>query len=138
MPGYVHIVDDDARFAAAMERRLKHAGYEVAVYASAQELLDHLPNDGIPSCILLDVQIPDLDGPALQQRLSELGSPLPIIFLTGYLDIPVTVRAIKAGAEDFFTKPVSSDDLLSGLSHGMKWLAISRESWTSFARLSQS
>ena len=97
MPGYVHIVDDDARFAAAMERRLKHAGYEVAVYASAQELLDHLPNDGIPSCILLDVQIPDLDGPALQRRLSELGSTLPIIFLTGYLDIPVTVRDHQGG-----------------------------------------
>jgi FixJ family two-component response regulator len=127
MPGYVHIVDDDARFAAAMERRLKHAGYEVAVYASAQELLDHLPNDGIPSCILLDVQIPDLDGPALQQRLSELGSPLPIIFLTGYLDILVTVRAIKAGAEDFFTKPVSSDDLLPAIERAFARHEVARD-----------
>ena len=113
--GLVHIVDDDARFATAMERRLRHAGYEVAVYASSQELLDRLPSDSIPSCILLDVQIPDLDGTALQKRLRELGSTLPIIFLTGYLNIPVTVRAIKAGAEDFFIKPVSSDDLLPAI-----------------------
>jgi RNA polymerase sigma factor (sigma-70 family) len=115
VPGWVHIVDDDARFATAMERRLKHAGYEVSVNASAQQLLDGLASVSIPSCILLDVQIPDLDGPALQRRLSELGSTLPIIFLTGYLDIPVTVRAIKAGAENFFTKPVSSDDLLPAI-----------------------
>jgi hypothetical protein len=58
VPGFVHVVDDDARFATAMERRLKHAGYEVAVYASAQELLDRFPSDSVPSCILLDVQIP--------------------------------------------------------------------------------
>jgi RNA polymerase sigma factor (sigma-70 family) len=130
VPGFVHIVDDDARFATAMERRLKHAGYEVAVYASAQELLDCLPSDSIPSCILLDVQIPDLDGPALQTRLSELGSTLPIIFLSGYFDIPVTVRAIKAGAEDFFTKPVSSDDLLPAIERAFARHQTSREQRT--------
>ena len=127
MPGFVHIVDDDAQFATAMERRLKHAGYEVAVYASAQELLDGLPSDRIPSCILLDVQIPDLDGPALQRRLSELGSTLPIIFLTGYPDIPVTVRTIKAGAENFFTKPVSSEDLLPAIERALVHHQASRE-----------
>ena len=63
-------------------------------------------------CILLDVRIPGLSGPELQERLSELGSTLPIIFLTGYPDIPTTVRTIKAGADDFLTKPVSSDELL--------------------------
>jgi len=72
----------------AMERRLKHSGYEVATYASAQLLLDRLPTENVPGCILLDVQIPGLDGPALQTRLSELGSTLPIIFLTGHPDIP--------------------------------------------------
>ena len=92
-----------------MERRLKHAGYEVATYASAQDLLDRLPSDSVLGCILLDVRMPDLSGPELQMRLSELGSTLPIIFLTGHADIPITVRAIKAGAEDFLTKPVSSD-----------------------------
>jgi RNA polymerase sigma factor (sigma-70 family) len=111
----VHIVDDDASFRTAMERRLKHAGYEVATYASAQHLLDRLPSEGEPACILLDVRIPEMSGPELQERLNELGSTRPIIFLTGYLDIPATVRAIKAGADDFLTKPVSSDDLLEAI-----------------------
>ena len=115
LPGFVHIVDDDASFRTAIERRLKHAGYEVATYASAQHLLERLPSESVPSCILLDVQIPGLDGPALQSRLSELGSTLPIIFLTGHPDIPATVRAIKAGADDFLIKPVSSDELLRAI-----------------------
>ena len=115
MQGFVHIVDDDASFRTAMERRLKHAGYEVATYASAQHLLDRLPSESVPSCILLDVRIPGLSGPELQERLSELGSTLPIIFLTGHPDIPTTVRTIKAGADDFLTKPVSSDELLQAI-----------------------
>ena len=106
LPGFVHIVDDDASFRTAIERRLKRAGYEVATYASAQHLLEQLPSEDVPSCILLDVQMPGLDGPALQSRLSELGSTLPIIFLTGHPDIPTTVRTIKAGADDFLIKPV--------------------------------
>ena len=69
----------------------------------------------MPSCILLDVRIPGLSGPALQKRLGELGSTLPIIFLTGYPDIPATVQAIKAGADDFLTKPVASDDLFRAI-----------------------
>ena len=115
MKGFVHIVDDDASFRTAMERRLTKAGYEVATYASALHLLVNLPTESIPSCILLDVRIPGMDGPALQKRLAELGSTLPIIFLTGYLDIPVTVQAIKAGAADVLTKPVASDDLLRAI-----------------------
>ena len=115
MIGTVHIVDDDASFRTAMERRLKHAGYEVATYASAAHLLDHLPSDSVLGCILLDVRIPGLSGPELQERLSELGSTLPIIFLTGYPDVRTTVRTIKAGAEDFLTKPVSSDKLLQAV-----------------------
>jgi FixJ family two-component response regulator len=108
--GCVHIVDDDASFATAMERRLKHAGYDVTTYPSAEHLLDRLPSDSVAGCILLDVRIPGMSGPELQERLSELGSTLPIIFLTGHPDIPTTVRTIKAGADDFLTKPVSSDD----------------------------
>ncbi len=115
MQACVHIVDDDASFLVAMERRLKHAGYDVQTYASALHLLVNLPAESIPSCILLDVRIPDMDGPALQKRLAELGSTLPIIFLTGYIDIPVTVQAIKAGAANVLTKPVSSDDLLRAI-----------------------
>ena len=112
MQGCVHIVDDDASFATAMERRLKHAGYEVTTYPSAEHLLDRLPSDSVAGCILLDVRIPGMSGPELQERLRELGSTLPIIFLTGHPDIPTTVRTIKAGADDFLTKPVSSGDLL--------------------------
>ena len=101
---FVHVVDDDASFRTAIERRLKYAGYEVMTYPSAQHLLDRLPSESVPGCILLDVQIPGLDGPTLQARLSELGSTLPIIFLTGHPDIATTVRTIKAGADDFLTK----------------------------------
>ena len=115
MPGLVHVIDDDASFRRAMERRLKHAGYEVATYASAQHLLDRLPSESVPGCILLDVQIPELSGPELQERLSELGSTLPIIFLTGHPDVPTTVRTIKAGANDFLTKPVPSKELLQAI-----------------------
>src|SRR6478609_2992017 len=113
--GFVHIVDDDASFRKAMERRLTKADYEVATYPSALHLLVNLPAESIPSCILLDMRIPGLDGPALQKRLAELGSTLPIIFLTGYPDVPITVQAIKAGAEDFLTKPVPSDQLLPAI-----------------------
>ena len=115
MPGFVHVVDDDASFRKAIERQLKQAGYEVATYPSALHLLVNLPTESIPSCILLDVRIPGLDGPGLQKRLAELGSMLPIIFLTGNPDIPTTVRAIKAGADDFLTKPVASDDLFRAI-----------------------
>jgi len=107
----VHIVDDDASFLTAMERRLKHAGYDVTTHPSALHLLVNLPTESVPSCIILDVRLPGLDGPALQKRLAELGSTLPIIFLTGYTDIPTTVQAIKAGADDFLTKPIEFDDL---------------------------
>jgi len=98
---------------------LKKAGYEVATYPSAQHLLDRLPDQRGPGCILLDVRIPGLSGPELQGRLSELGSTLPIVFLTGYADVPTTVQAIKAGADDFLTKPVSSDQLLRTIQRAM-------------------
>ncbi len=115
MPGVVHIVDDDVSFRTAVERRLTKAGYGVATYASAEHLLDRLPSDSILGCILLDVRIPGMSGPQLQRRLSELGSTLPIIFLSGYPDIPTTVRTIKAGAVNFLTKPISSEELLPAI-----------------------
>jgi FixJ family two-component response regulator len=112
LPGRVYVVDDDASFRTAIERRLTLAGYQVATYPSAQQLLDCLPDENEPGCILLDVQIPGMSGPDLQGRLHELGSVLPIVFLTGYTDTPTTVRAVKAGAEDFLTKPIESELLL--------------------------
>jgi FixJ family two-component response regulator len=122
----VHVVDDDASFRTAIERCLKKAGYEVATYPSAQHLLDRLPSESEPGCILLDVRIPALSGPELQGRLSELGSTLPIIFLTGYPDISTTVQAIKAGASDFLTKPVSSDELLKAIERAIAHHEVTR------------
>ena len=119
MPGLVHIVDDDVSFRTAIERRLKKAGYEVATHPSAQHLLDSLPSENVLGCILLDVRIPGLRGPELQGRLSEIGSILPIVFLTGYADVQTTVRAIKAGAEDVLTKPVSSEELLGAIKRAL-------------------
>jgi FixJ family two-component response regulator len=119
LPGLVHVIDDDASFRTAIERRLKLAGYEVKTYSLAQELLDNLPGVEKAGCILLDVQIPGLSGPELQSRLVEIGSILPIVFLTGHADTPTAVRAIKAGAEDFLTKPVSSEQLIDAIERAM-------------------
>ena len=119
MPGLVHVIDDDASFRTAIERRLKLAGYDVETYSSAQQLLDRLPGAERPGCILLDVQMPGLNGLDLQSRLIERGSILPIVFVTGYADTPATVRAIKAGAEDFLTKPASSALLIDAIERAM-------------------
>ena len=126
MPGLVHIVDDDASFRTAIERRLRKAGYEVATYPSAQHLLDCLPDESELACILLDVRIPGLSGPELQERLSELGSTVPIVFLTGYAEVQTTVRAIKAGAEDVLTKPVSSEELLGAIERALAHHQVTR------------
>ena len=127
MPGTVHVVDDDESFRTAVERSLKKAGYSVTTYSSARRLLDHLPDESQPGCLLLDVRIPDLNGPELQDRLSKLGSTLPIVFLTGYADVGTAVQAIKAGAEDFLTKPVSSQKLLHAVERAMARHEASRE-----------
>jgi FixJ family two-component response regulator len=119
LPGIVHIVDDDASFRTAIERRLKKAGYQVRTYASAQQLLDRPLDENEPGCILLDVRIPGLSGPELQERLGELGSVLPIVFLTGHADLQTTVRTMRAGAEDFLAKPVSSAQLLHAVERAL-------------------
>jgi FixJ family two-component response regulator len=126
VPGFVHVVDDDASFRTAIERRLKKAGYEVATYPSAEQLLEHLPEENTSGCILLDVQIPGLSGPELQVRLNALGCNLPIVFLTGHADIRTTVKAIKAGAEDFLTKPVSSEHLLGAIERALAQHEVAR------------
>src|SRR3954451_16391647 len=126
--GRVYVVDDDPSFRTAIERRLTKAGYVVATYSSAQDLLDRLPSEIEPGCILLDVRLPGLSGPELQARLSQLGSTLPIIFLTGHTDIPTTVRTMKAGAEDFLTKPVSSKELLQAVERAMAHHGVTRSS----------
>ena len=129
MQGRIHIVDDDDSFRTAMERRLKLSGYQVATYPSAQQLLDRLPDENEASCILLDVRIPGMSGPELQGRLNELGSTLPIVFLTGHIDTPTAVRTIKAGAEDFLTKPVESEQLIGAIERALARQASRRGEW---------
>src|ERR671911_1985151 len=111
----VHIVDDDASFRTATQRLLRASGYAVEAYESAEQLLERLPDGAGPSCILLDIRIPGLSGPELQDRLATLGSHLPIIFLTGHADVPITVKVMKAGADDLLTKPVTKDELIGAL-----------------------
>jgi RNA polymerase sigma factor (sigma-70 family) len=97
------------------------------MYESAKQLLERLPDGVNPSCILLDVMIPGLSGPELQDRLAELGSTLPIVFLTGHGDVPTTVRAIKSGAEDFLTKPVPKVQLINAIDRAVARSGINRE-----------
>jgi RNA polymerase sigma factor (sigma-70 family) len=94
---------------------LRAAGYEVVTYESAQQLLDRLPIESSSGCLLLDVKIPGLSGPDLQRQLAGRGFALPIVFLTGHGDIPTSVQTIKAGADDFLTKPVSKHMLLDAI-----------------------
>ena len=123
----VHVVDDDASFRTAISRLLRASGYEVAAYESAAQLLDRPPDPAGPACILLDVRIPGLSGPELQDRLAKQGSPLPIVFLTGHADIPTSVRVTKAGAEDFLTKPVAKDKLIDAIERALARYEASRE-----------
>ena len=127
LPTVIHVVDDDPSFRAAISRLLQKVGYEVTAYESASQLLEQLPDDSRPSCILLDVQIPGLTGPQLQERLAERGFTLPIIFLTGHGDIPTSVQAVKAGAEDFLTKPVTEEKLFAAIERAVARHQATRE-----------
>ena len=114
----VHVVDDDASFRTAISRVLKSCSYEVVVHTSANEFFE-MPPSMDRGCILLDVRMPGLDGLEVQNRLSNLGINLPIVFLTGYGDIATSVRAIKAGAEDFLSKPVAKKQLLDAIGRAL-------------------
>jgi FixJ family two-component response regulator len=110
----IYVVDDDADFRKSVVRLLRLSGYDSAPYQSGDELLTHLPECG-PGCILLDLDMPKLDGLQLQARLAELETPLPVVFLSGRGDIPTSVKALKAGAEDFLCKPANKKDLLDAV-----------------------
>jgi len=119
LSGVVYVVDDDACFRIAIQGQLEKTGYRVVAYASAEQLLEERPDENGPGCILLEVRMPGLSGPALQSRLLELGSTLPILFITGYADVTTTVKALKAGADDFLMKPVQSDELLRAIERAL-------------------
>ena len=107
----VFVVDDEAELRKALVRLLQGEGLEVESFGSAAEFLDRITDDAT-GCVVLDVAMPGLDGLELQRRLSPGGARLPIVFLSGHGDIPMSVQAMKAGAVDFLTKPVKRDDLL--------------------------
>jgi FixJ family two-component response regulator len=123
----VHIVDDDDAFRAAVSQLLRTCGYEVVSYATAKQILDQPPDQSTPSCILLDVKMPGFSGPELQDRLAKMGVSIPIVFLTGHGDIPTSVHAIKAGAEDFLTKPVKKAKLLGAIERAIAGYQSSQE-----------
>jgi FixJ family two-component response regulator len=117
-PAVIHVVDDDASFRTAVARLFEGLGYKVALYESAAGLLERRPSDE-RGCILLDVHMEGLSGIQLQQVLGRLGSTLPIVFLTGHGDIPTSVRAIKAGAEDFLAKPAPKEILTDAIDRAL-------------------
>lgn len=130
----IHVVDDDGALRAALARLLQAAGHKVALYGSAIQLIEAAPWNG-PGCILLDLQMPEQDGFGLLDHLADLKSTLPIVFLTGHGDVETSVRAIKAGAEDFLLKPVTKETLLNALRRALLRYAQRQEQHTRLASL---
>jgi FixJ family two-component response regulator len=110
----VFIVDDNPSVRKSLARVVKAAGYQVEVFASARDFLARPPHDS-PSCLLLDVRMPGLTGLELQEALAAAGDRLSIVFMTGYRDIPVSVKAMKRGAVDFLTKPIDKREILEAI-----------------------
>jgi FixJ family two-component response regulator len=121
----IHVVDDDESLRAALLRLLGAAGFEARGYASTGDFLLH-PLSDRPGCVLLDVRMPGPSGLELQVALQRQGVTLPVIFLTGYVDVAASVRAMKAGAVDFLTKPVTRDALLDALQRALARDAVQR------------
>ncbi len=113
-PEIVYLVDDDPGVRKALSRVLREEGFGVEAFDSAEAFLAP-PGDRRDGCLVLDVTLPGLDGLELQRRLAEAGQELPIVFVTGHGDIPMSVKAIKAGAADFLTKPVHAQALLAAV-----------------------
>jgi FixJ family two-component response regulator len=110
----VFLVDDDASVRKSLARLVKTAGYEAEPFASVRDFLARAPYDG-PCCLVLDVRMPGLTGLDLQEALRVAGQRLAIVFITGHRDVPVSVKAMKAGAVDFLTKPVDAETLLAAI-----------------------
>src|SRR5215831_11043246 len=114
----VFVVDDDISVRESLELLIRHAGWRPETFASAQEFLSR-PRVLTPSCLVLDVTLPDLSGLDLQKLVSDR-IDMPIIFITGYGDVPMTVQAMKAGAVEFLTKPFSDDVLVTAIEHAIE------------------
>lgn len=114
----VFVVDDDPIVCRSMKRLIRTLGLEAQTFNSAHDFL-RAQRPNAPGCLVLDVRLPDLSGLDLQQELAKAHVDLPIIFVTGHADIPMSVRAMKAGAVEFLTKPVREQDLLEAIQHGI-------------------
>ena len=115
----VFVVDDDASVREALQSLLRSVGLRVETYGSAQEFL-RSPRSDVPSCLVLDVRLPGLSGLDLQRELVQAEVRMPIIFITGHGDIPMSVQAMKAGAVEFLTKPFRDQDLLDAVGHALE------------------
>lgn len=118
-PPIVFVVDDEPAICLSLKRLVKSVGLEAQTFTSAQEFLRSPRPDG-PGCLVLDVRLPGLSGLDLQQELLDRKIDLPIIFITGHGDIPMSVRAMKAGAVEFLTKPFRDQDLVDAIQHGIE------------------
>lgn len=115
----VLVVDDDVSVREALGSLIRSAGLRVETFASAQEFLAH-PRADAPSCLVLDVRLPDLSGLDLQRRMAEANVEIPIVFITGHGDVPTSVQAMKAGALEFLMKPFADQDLLQAIQQAIK------------------
>jgi len=115
----VFVIDDDARIRAATERLLKSVGLHAESYATPKEFLTRKLPDG-PTCLVLDVRLPGMSGLDVQRKLAEEGIEIPVIFITGHADIPMTVKAMKSGAVEFLTKPFRDQDLLDAIQQALQ------------------
>jgi FixJ family two-component response regulator len=124
----VFVVDDDVSVRESLELLIQNEGWHAETFSSAQGFLDH-PRAALPSCLILDISLPGLNGLELQQRVAAERTDVPIIFITGHGDIPMTVRAMKAGAVEFLTKPFSDEVLLNAIRQALQRsrIALSRE-----------
>jgi FixJ family two-component response regulator len=113
-PPTVVVVDDDISVRESLELLIQNEGWHPALFESAHEFLSRLPTV-VPSCLILDVNLPDLSGLDIQRRISDEKSSTPIIFITGYGDIPTSVRAMKAGAAEFLTKPLDDEIMIQAI-----------------------
>jgi FixJ family two-component response regulator len=118
-PPVVFVVDDDISVRESLETLINWAGWKAETFESAQAFLDR-PRGLLPSCLVLDVSLPGLSGLELQKLIAEDRGDMPIIFITGHGDIPMSVQAMKAGAVEFLTKPIDDDALLSAIRHAIE------------------